>query len=258
MPAPRLAPALVLLHGFAEHCRRYDELAAYLLRQGIAVCRFDARGHGRSSGQRGYIRRQEDYVADLSAYLSLLRAERPGLGFALLGHSGGGLVAARAVQQGLPGIAGLVLTNPYLRIRAPRRPAPDAVAWLLSLVAGRLPLPNGIRSAELTHDPALQAAHARDRWVHRVSTPGWYWSALQTGRAVLADAARLTVPLLMLVGDADPIADPAAMFELFDQAASPDKQLIWRRGELHEVLNETDREDAFRLIAAWLSRRAVS
>ncbi|MEY2934748.1 MAG: hypothetical protein RL033_5497 [Pseudomonadota bacterium] len=255
--APSPSPALVLVHGFAEHCRRYDELAAHLLRQRIAVCRFDARGHGRSSGQRGYVRRHDDYVSDLRAYVAQLLTEQPGRRLVLLGHSDGGVVAVRAVQQGLTGIAALLLTNPYLRIRAERKPVPDALARLLALVAGRLPLPSGIRAAELTHDPTLQKAHARDRWIHRVATPRWYWSAVETGRAALADAERLRLPLLLIVGDADPLADPSAMLELYERAASPDKQLILRRGELHEVLNETDRHTAFELIATWVKQRAA-
>ena len=60
---------VVLRHGFAEHCRRYDELSEALLRQGMAVCRIDARGHGRSSGQRGDIASYDDYVYDLCAYV---------------------------------------------------------------------------------------------------------------------------------------------------------------------------------------------
>jgi acylglycerol lipase len=249
-------PALVLLHGFAEHCRRYDEFAAHLQRHGIAVCRFDARGHGRSSGQRGYVRRHDDYVSDLRAYITQLRAEQPGRSLALLGHSDGGLVAVRAVQQGLPQVTRLVLTSPYLRIHGQRKPASDNVARILALVAGRLPLPNAIRSSELTHDLTLQKAHARDRLIHRVATPSWYWSALEAGRAALADAERLTLPLLLLVPEADPIADPEAMRELYARAASPDKQLVSRQGELHEVLNETHRQASFELITDWLLQRA--
>jgi alpha-beta hydrolase superfamily lysophospholipase len=62
-------PIVVLMHGFAEHCRRYDEFAEYLLAGGIDVSRFDARGHGRSSGQRGHVARFEEYVEDLQAFV---------------------------------------------------------------------------------------------------------------------------------------------------------------------------------------------
>src|SRR3954463_12902921 len=68
-PARDTGVVLVLMHGYAEHCRRYDELAEYLVQRGIAVCRIDARGDGRSSGQRGYIERFEEYTDDLRGYV---------------------------------------------------------------------------------------------------------------------------------------------------------------------------------------------
>ena len=247
-------PHLVLMHGFAEHCRRYDELSEYLLGQGIGVSRFDARGHGRSSGQRGYVARFEDYVEDLQAFVrhtAELSPERP---LVLLGHSNGGLIAIRAVQQGLPAVRGLVLSNPLLELRAARKPVPDALARLLSWGAGRLPLPNGVRPGDLTHEPAVLRALLEDPWIHRVGTPRWYWSATLAGRAALADAARVTLPLLALVGELDPLVEPRGVTQFHERAASRDKQLITRRGELHEILNETERRSLFELIQAWLAR----
>jgi len=247
-------PHLVLMHGFAEHCRRYDELSEYLLGHGIGVSRFDARGHGRSSGQRGYVARFEDYVEDLQAvvrHTAELSPERP---LGLLGHSNGGLIAIRAVQQGLPGVRGLVLTNPLLELRAARKPVPDPLARLLSWGAGRLPLPNGVRPGDLTHDPAILGALLQDPWVHRVGTPRWYWSATLAGRAALAEAERVTLPLLAVVGELDPLVEPRGVTQFYERVASADKRLITRRGELHEVLNETDRRELFGLIQVWLQR----
>jgi len=249
-------PVVVLMHGFAEHSRRYDEVAAFLLRRGIAVCRIDARGHGRSSGQRGDIASYDDYVGDLCAYVERVVPLAPGRPLALLGHSNGGLIAIRALQSGLPSVSSLVLTNPYLQLRDARKPVPDALARLLSWGAGRLPLPNGLRPGDLTHDVGLQDAVRRDPWVHRVATPRWYWSARRAGRAALEEAGKLALPLLLILGDADPIAEPRASHAFHDRVASTDKQLVVRPGELHEVLNEVDRQSLFALIADWLDRRS--
>ena len=45
-----------LVHGLAEHCGRYEELAQHLNRNGIAVVGIDLRGHGLSAGPRGVSR----------------------------------------------------------------------------------------------------------------------------------------------------------------------------------------------------------
>jgi alpha-beta hydrolase superfamily lysophospholipase len=246
---------LVLMHGYAEHSRRYDELAEYLVQRGIAVCRMDARGDGRSSGQRGYIERFEHYMDDLRSYVEQIRALAPARSLALLGHSNGGLIAVRALQQGLAGVSALVLTNPLIELRPARRPVPELLARWLSMAAPRLPLPNGLRAEALTRDESLRAAVRSDPWVHRRATPRWYWSTLREGRVALEQAAKLALPLLVVLGEADPIVDPSAGKALYERAAAADKQLWSRPGELHEVLNELDRRELFERIADWLGQR---
>jgi acylglycerol lipase len=249
------AAVVLLMHGYAEHCRRYDELATYLARRGHVVSACDARGHGRSPGQRGHVRRYRESVADFAAFAAQVRARYPGRPSFALGHSNGGLTALRAVQGGLA-LSGLALTSPLLRLRERRKPVPDALARGLSWALPRLPLPNGLDARDLTHDLAVRAAHARDRRVHRVATPRWYWESTLAGRAALADAHRVELPLLLVQGELDPIIDPASIAELHERASSPDKRLVVRAGELHEVLNELGRLELYALIADWLERLA--
>jgi len=93
------SPVLVVMHGYGEHCRRYDELARFLARRGIGIASFDARGHGRSAGQRGYVRDFEDYVDDLCVFFDAVARSEPDRSVALLGHSNGGLIALLAVAR---------------------------------------------------------------------------------------------------------------------------------------------------------------
>lgn len=245
---------VAVMHGYGEHCRRYDELASYLVHKGHAVCLLDARGHGRSQGQRGHVRRFDDYVDDFAAFIRRVRAQHRERPLYVLGHSNGGLIALRAILRGLEGVRGLVLTGPLLGLRAERRAAPDALAQLLSRLLPWLPLPNGIRAEDLTHDPALRAAHRQDRWVHRFATPRWYWTMTLAAREVLAAAPSIELPLLCVQGELDPLVDPALAVGFHARVGSADKQLIVRSGELHEVLNETGRKELFKIIATWLKR----
>lgn len=248
--APR--SLIVLMHGFAEHCARYDAVAAYLAARGHAVCRLDARGHGQSGGRRGHVRDFDDYVSDFAAFARAALGRSPALPLVVFGHSNGGLIALRAVQRGLLAPSALVLTSPLLRLR--KKPVPDVVARFLSWAAPALPLPNGIRRQDLTHDPELLAAHAADTLVHQVATPRWYWSMTRAAERALSEAPGLSVPLLIVAGELDPIVDPAGAVELHRRAGSRAKELIIRAGEFHEVLNETRRLEVYEQIAAWLER----
>jgi alpha-beta hydrolase superfamily lysophospholipase len=259
----RGAALVVLMHGYGEHCRRYDDFARYLARRGHVVCSMDARGHGRSQGQRGYVRAYADSVDDFADFVRRAQVRHAsastskGLPLVVLGHSNGGLIAVRAVQAGVLEPRGLVLTSPLLGLRHQRRAVPDAVARVLSAVVPRLPAPNGIRSEDLTHDPVLLEAHRRDRWVHGVATSRWYWSMTLATRAALAAAPSVRLPLLIAQAELDPIVDPAAVAAFYARAGSADKRLIVRPGAHHEVLNETARHELFAIASEWIERVAA-
>ena len=249
------SPVVVIVHGYGEHFRRYDELASFFLKRGYAVSGFDWRGHGRSGGQRGFIRSFELYVDDLLRFLEALDARYRGRPLALLGHSTGGLMSLRALQRGAPQVAALILTNPLLRLAEPQRVVPDWLARALSFVVPRLPIPSGIDAAELTHDPAWVARTRLDPLCHRVATPRWSWSTTLAGRRAMAEAASVQVPTLVVGSGEDRLAEPRAVRELFERLGGEDTEWVFREHDYHEVLNEAGRSELFRTIADFVDSR---
>ena len=88
--SPESRGVVVLIHGFAEHRRRYGHVAAHFNKHGYHVLAGDLRGHGESGGDRGYIERFGDYVDDVTAFIGEAQrafsggTERPPV---LVGHS---------------------------------------------------------------------------------------------------------------------------------------------------------------------------
>jgi alpha-beta hydrolase superfamily lysophospholipase len=257
-PGETQAGALVaLMHGYGEHCRRYDEVSRYLAGRGHVVCSMDARGHGRSQGQRGYVREYADYVADFTAFVARVRARHAGRKLVVFGHSNGGLIAVRAIQTGLLGASGLLLTSPLIELASQQKKLPDALASALSALVPRLPVPSGIRVEDLTHDRELCDAYRRDGWRHGMATPRWYWSTTLAARAALAEAASVTLPLLIVQAEQDRLVNVARVAEFHARARAADKQLIVREGEYHEVLNEVARLELYGLVGDWIERVAA-
>ena len=96
-PAGRPARGTVLIvHGLGEHVGRYAHVARYLNEQGFDVAGYDHRGHGRSGGAKGRLGQVDDFVRDLGRVLDAVRARCPAP-LVLLGHSLGGIIAARFV-----------------------------------------------------------------------------------------------------------------------------------------------------------------
>ena len=135
----------LLAHGYGEHAGRYDHVAAMLVGLGAAVYAPDHLGHGRSAGERALVDDIETLVDDLHTVADRARAEHPGLPVVLVGHSMGGLIAARFAQRYLDELTALVLSGPIVG-------GNPALGMLLELD----PIPEiPIDPAVLSRDPAV-------------------------------------------------------------------------------------------------------
>lgn len=246
---------LALVHGYAEHIGRYAHVMDHFASLGFAVHGFDVRGHGKSEGPRGHVRRFGDYLDDLVRYLERVKIAAGGKKVFLLGHSHGGLIAATHALTQPADLAGLILTSPFFGL-AFKPPALKVLgAKVLGSMFPGLRLGNEIRSESLTRDAAMVAAHRSDTLNVSTTTPGWFNAATAAQAQVLAEAGRVTLPLGMFVGGADPIADSRVARQFFERAGSADKSFKAYVGALHEVLNETNRDEVFADIAAWIEKR---
>jgi lysophospholipase len=258
LPEADPAAAIAVVHGYGEHGGRYRYLIDAMVPLGYAVHVFDLRGHGRSPGVRGYIERFAKYVDDTGSFVAAVAAEEPGVPLYLLGHSLGGLIATTFAEVRPQGLAGMILSSPFLRLKLPVSGARRAAAKVLSTVAPARDIGNSIPAEELSHEPAVVAAYASDPLNHHVATARWAAEVLAAQRAALSAAGRLRLPLLVMYAGADTIADPAASRELFAAAASEDKTLRCYEGYYHEIFNEVGRAAVFADFAAWLAARQLA
>ncbi len=274
---------LGVLHGYGDHIGRYAEFMAWMARQGVACSGLDFRGHGRSAGRRGAVRRWDDYLDDLDAFLrweagdAEREVSRPAAtvrlpGFDspssvsasaetarpplfLLGHSHGGLILAAAVLRGRVAPPGCIFTAPYFRQKMVVPKAKEAFARALVALVPDLPVPSGLKDEWMTRDPEKLADSRADTRILRIATPRWFFSARRLQMQVLAAADGFHLPCLMFMGDADEVADPAGAREFCDAAGSLDKTYRELPGAFHELLRDTGREPIFAEILAWLRAR---
>jgi len=116
LPAGQEARAtLLIVHGLGEHMGRYAALAQALNGWGYAVRAYDQYGHGASEGPRGGLPTATRLLDDLALVVDHTRATvAAGYPLLLLGHSMGGLVAARFVALQIRPVDALVLSSPAL------------------------------------------------------------------------------------------------------------------------------------------------
>jgi acylglycerol lipase len=240
---------LLIVHGYKEHGGRYRELAHTLADAGIASTALDLRGHGRSEGTRGFVRHFEDYHADVRAALATLG---PGPRF-LLGHSLGGLIVIDFVARHAEArsLNGLVVVSPYLGLAIEVPPVKRWVGHALGGLFPKLSVPSGLDPAGLSHDQVIVDAYRNDPMVFPQATAGWFQeSTLAQERAIRIK--NLEVPILVYYSETDPIASGARSKAFAETLVSPDKTVRPRAGALHEILNETDRQEVHAELRDWI------
>src|SRR5690606_8067414 len=131
---------------------RYPHVAEFLVGHGAAVYAADHVGHGRSDGDRVSVPDYERVVEDFAVLDRRARAEHPGLPVVLVGHSMGGMIAARYAQRYGDTLAALVLSGPVLG------------SWEASIsLLAHDPIPETpIDVSTLSRDPAVGEAYAAD------------------------------------------------------------------------------------------------
>lgn len=255
-PAPAPRGVVVVAHGLGEHGGAYAHVAEALGRSArVDLLAVDFRGHGRSPGRRGVVNRYEDLCDDLRAAVAWAEAERPELPRFALGHSNGGQVVLRAVLDGGLDVAGLILSNPALRVATPIPRWKLGVGRVLRRVAPGVTLGTEIDLATLTRDPAMIAARRDDPLRHaRVNGP-LFFGIVEGGKAIARRAGEIRLPVLLVLGESDPIIDAAFSSDVFDRLASADKTRLIFPEALHEPLNDLDREAVLAAIGGWIAAR---
>ncbi|MGC4069726.1 MAG: alpha/beta hydrolase [Polyangiaceae bacterium] len=255
---------LIVCHGICEHSGRYLGLLESLSERGIGSVRFDLRGHGRSTGSRGHIDRFDLYLEDLDSVVrwatSQCVCDHGALPTFLLGHSMGGVIVSRYLQQfGSEGCRGLILSSPGFRASVEIPSYKRALLRLLLPWMPGLRLPTGIPVEGLTSDLGEQRRYREDTQIGSRVSLRWYVEFTREGARALERAPALTLPIYAFCGSEDKVVRPDAVRQFVESTLSSDKTFkIWD-GLRHEPLNERlpERDAVTQSVAAWITSRGI-
>ena len=158
---------------------------------------------------------------------------------------------APAAGSGRPErIAGVIASAPLLKT------AFEPPRW--KMLFGRtmrpvwpaLSMTNEVREEDLSRDPEVIRAYRDDPLVHgRVTLT--FLDIRKAGVWALAHAAGLSVPALVMHGDADRITSPAVSRQFASAAGDGCTLKLWE-GFYHEIHNEPGKEQVFGYLVRWL------
>lgn len=216
----------LLIHGFTGTPQNVRPLADYLARRGLAVSVPRMPGHGTTvadldaTGPEDWLGAAERALADLRDRCSTVF---------VAGISMGGTITLELARRfpDLPGI--VVMAAPVLPLDAlepvvqdPQRPATIPAPWA---TVGVLTEDVGVGGIAYSEMPL---------------------GALERGMQLMARVreglGEITVPTLLIYGDADQIVDKANGPFVLDRIASTDKRLLPLPDSAHELTLDVDRE----------------
>ena len=198
-----------LVHGFGEHCGRYEELAAELVASRIAVVGVDLRGHGKTSGPRGVAQSYRHLHDDLKTLLQQTAAFYPAVPHFLFGHSmGGGLVLHHGLVAGDDdSLAGYLVSAPLIRIT---RPIPNLVRYAIKKLSSVFPektMPIPVSGKRISTIPVEQQRYDNDRLNHNRLGLRLAVGMIENGERLLNAASTWKKPLRLWHSKADQVND---------------------------------------------------
>jgi lysophospholipase len=273
--------SILFMPGRGDIYEKYIETLAHWQAQGWNVTSADWRGQGGSGrmSDHQYVGHIEDFahwIDDISGFWAEWSASRPGP-HVVVGHSMGGHLIARAIQEkridpvaavlsapmlGLKGL-GLPMSFGHLVTRMMRRMGrPERPAWKVSEKPAS---PLAIRQTLLTHD---NDRYADELWwwgerPELVMGPAsWHWVERAYESNIRLNAPgqweKLRIPMLLIGTSADQLVDNKAT--LAAAARIPGAELLaFGREARHEVLREVDpiRDQVLQTIDDFLERKVT-
>jgi alpha-beta hydrolase superfamily lysophospholipase/phosphatidylglycerophosphate synthase len=245
--------AILLLHRGHEHSGRLQHLVDELNLPDFEIFAWDARGHGRTPGRRGYAHNVGTLVKDLDTFVREvivpqgIRVED----LVVIGQSVGSVVAATWVHDYAPQIRCMVLAAPAFSIKL-YVPLARPALRVLSKLFGDFTVKSYVKANWLTHDPERIASFRSDAFITRAISVRLLLDAHDTAARVVKDAAAIQTPTQILISGDDRIVRQQPQRDFFARLTSPVKELHELPGFYHDTLGEKDRHLAIAKVRGFL------
>jgi alpha-beta hydrolase superfamily lysophospholipase len=254
LPDGKPKAVLLVAHGLAEHSGRYKNLVDYFVPKGYAVYALDHRGHGKSEGTRSYVDNFNDYLTDLKTFFDMVRKENKNAEIFLFGHSlGGTIVTAYAIEHQKE-LAGLIVSGASLVASTSVSPALLAMAGIISALLPKMGV-TLLDASGISRDKSVVDAYVNDPLVFRGKVPARTGAELaRMWKQLPEQMPKIKLPVLIMHGFADQLADPRGSKLLYERVGSKDKTLKLYDNCYHEICNEPEREQVFVDMQTWLAK----
>ena len=280
-----------IVHGLAEHAKRYSRVAEALCNDGYLCYANDARGHGRTAGDltektlagnagvlgpNGW----RGVVNDLHELTNIIKKERPDLPIFLIGHSWGAMLSQDYIQDWGNELKGVILSGTNGKVRAlvvkagklilkseikklgPTEPSQKMHDMNFKSNNHDWDLDEGATGFEwLTRDKEEMQKYIDDPWCGFVS-PANLWLEFLYGFEKIYDSKQektipKDLPIHFISGSLCVIGNKTksvkAMIDRLNKYGIKDVTYKFYQDARHEIFNEINRDEVFKDVINWLN-----
>lgn len=274
---------LQITHGMVEYIERYRPFAEYLTERGFMVVGHDHLGHGASVNSEeewGYFGEHPSdiLVEDMQKLRTKIQSENPGVPYFMMAHSMGSYMLRKYLCIHNENLSGAIIMGTGC--------VPDSTTklgmWLCKVIATfrgwnyRSKLIQSLSYSKpyrkfdlygkdytnswLTKDEEQVKKYYGDPRCRFMFTVNGYYGLME---AVYFDNQMENIkkvpkdlPIFMVSGEQDPVGDLGEgvkkVYHMYKDAGIEDLTYKLYENDRHEILNETDRQQVFSDIYAWL------
>jgi len=275
--------SILILHGMAEHQKRYQSFAEYLVNLGFDVFSYDHRGHGtdKKFSELGFFGHEDGYrlvVEDAITVSEYIEQNNRCNKFFLFGHSMGSLIS-RNVIQNYDKYNGVILsgtTYPSMFILLPGlfvssvikkfKGAKHVSPYMSNLMFGSKKYTSlSTRTAFdwLSRSNPIVGAYMHDPYCGFTCTASFYHDLLKLVQGATRKneikQTKSELPLLIISGEKDPVGGYGkeinkylSILKKYDFSNVTSKLYPECR---HEILNELNYEEVYSDIQQWITKR---
>lgn len=236
---------IVMVHGAMEHHRRYGWLIEMWRLSGFHVIMGDLPGQGMTTrSRRGHIDSFDEYIFEVKDWIQT--AYQFNLPVFLIGHSMGGLISIRLLQEERMNLAGVVLSSPCLGLV--NYPAKMTILFssVLNVVAPSFRVNSGLTIDMATRNPDVREADVNDTlYITKVSVR-WYHELIEAIKLAFENNDKIQdLPFLVMQGGDDKIVNKHTVRDWFNHVPLSEKRFKEWPKCYHEIFNEPEREEVF-------------
>ncbi|WP_272572280.1 bifunctional alpha/beta hydrolase/class I SAM-dependent methyltransferase [Providencia sp. PROV258] len=234
--------AIVLFHRGHEHSGRVAHLVDELNLPDLAMFAWDARGHGRNDGPRGYSPSLSTSISDVDEFIRYISRQYqiPLENIIVIGQSVGAVLVSSWVHDYAPKIRAMVLASPAFKVKLYVPFARTGLA-LMQKARGLFYVNSYVKAKFLTHDQQRIDSFNRDPLITRPIAVNILLELYKTADRIVADAGAITLPTQLFISGSDHVVHHRPQHQFFEKLNTPIKEKHVLPGFYHDTLGEKER-----------------